>query len=80
MTSHANVKPLMRWLIDKGYTVHFTQRSPDAVAGVLTTPAGTLSFTYARATRTLHLPDQTIYLNEYGWDVTPGAAQSAANE
>jgi hypothetical protein len=78
MTPHANVKPLTHWLIYKGYTVRFTRRAPAAVAGVLTTPDGDeVDFTYAPDTRTVHLPGQTIYLNEYGWEATRGAPPAA---
>ena len=71
MTPRANVKPLTHWLIYKGYTVRFTQRAATIVAGVLTTPAGPLAFTYDPVTRAVTLPDRVIHLNEYGWEVTP---------
>ena len=34
-----------------------------------------VDFTYAPATRTVTLPDQTVRLNEYGWEITPDADQ-----
>ncbi len=81
MTVRANVKPLTHWLIYKGYTVRFTHRAADEVAGVLTTPEGSVNFTYTPATRTVTLPERVVRLNEYGWEVTPDAdPPSTANE
>jgi hypothetical protein len=64
----ANVKPLTHWIIYKGYTVRFTQRSPDEVAGLLTTPQGQVAFRYEPQTLTIHLPDRTVRINEFGWE------------
>ena len=65
----ANVKPLTHWIIYKQYTVRFTQRQPHEVRGVLTTPAGAVEFRYEPHEMRIHLPDATININEYGWEV-----------
>lgn len=65
----ANVKPLTHWIIYKKYTVRFTQRQPHAVRGVLTTPAGEVEFWYDPRALRIHLPDRSININEYGWEV-----------
>jgi hypothetical protein len=65
----ADVKPLTHWIIYRGYKVRFTQRSPTAVAGVLTTPAGEIMFRYDPANRLIFLPDERIQINEYGWEL-----------
>lgn len=81
----ANVKPLTHWIIYKGYTVRFTRRGADTVAGWLTTPDGPLAFEYDAQAQVIHLPDRRIAINQYGWEVestatspspTPGAAPS----
>lgn len=66
----ANVKPLTHWIIYKKYTVRFQQRTPQAVTGLLTTPAGEVPFTYDPQTMTIHLPDEVVVINEYGWEVS----------
>ncbi|RIK56192.1 MAG: hypothetical protein DCC57_03765 [Chloroflexi bacterium] len=68
--SHNNVKPLTHWVIYRGYQVRFTARREGEVRGVLTTPAGPVEFTYDPAARTIHLPDATLAINEYGWEVS----------
>lgn len=69
MTTHANVKPLMHWLIYHKYTVRITQRAPLRVDGILTMSEGPVNFHYDPINRIVHLPDQTIAINEYGWEI-----------
>jgi hypothetical protein len=68
-SGHANVKPLTHWVIYKGYQVRFTERTAEAVRGVLTTPEGTLAFRYDPLAKVIHLPDADITINDYGWEV-----------
>ena len=65
----ASVKPLTHWVIYKGYKVYFTARDAGRVEGVLTTPAGKVSFRYDPAALRITLPDATITINEYGWEI-----------
>ena len=67
-----NVKPLTHWLIYKGYTVRFGQRSTDSVRGIITTPEGDLAFDYAPQTMIIRLPNRTIAINQYGWEIDAG--------
>jgi hypothetical protein len=60
---------LTHWVIYRGYRVRFTARSEYEVAGVLTTPTGPVEFTYDPAARTIHLPEASLTINEYGWEV-----------
>lgn len=69
MTVHANVKPLMHWLIYHHYTVRITERAAAQVSGVITTPDGPITFHYDPIERVITLPTQTIAINEYGWEV-----------
>ena len=69
MTLRANVKPLTHWLIYQHYTVRFTERSANFVAGVITTPEGQVTFRYDANARVIHLPHKTIAINEYGWEI-----------
>ncbi|HHY57882.1 MAG TPA: hypothetical protein GYA08_20875 [Chloroflexi bacterium] len=65
-----DVKALTHWIIYKGYRVRFTQRDASAVAGVLTAADGVeLAFTYAPATKTVHLPGESVRINDFGWEV-----------
>ncbi|MBP8293103.1 MAG: hypothetical protein KAX65_10035 [Caldilineaceae bacterium] len=67
----ANVKPLTHWVIYKGYSVRFTARSPEAVAGWLTLPTGEqLAFRYDPAALVVALPERRITINDYGWEVS----------
>lgn len=70
MSNRANVKPLTHWLIYKGYRVRFTRREATSVAGVITTPNGPLDFRYDAAAQVVHLPDRTVTINEYGWELS----------
>ena len=63
-----DVKPFTRWVIARGYTVRFRERTPTAVTGLLTTPDGPVAFVYDPAQRTITLPDETVRINEYGWE------------
>lgn len=69
MSTRANVKPLTHWAIYKGYRMRFTQRETDAVAGMLTTPDGTIPFRYDAEARVVYLQDRTVAINEYGWEL-----------
>jgi hypothetical protein len=59
----------MHWLIYRNYTVRITQRAADHVAGIMTTPEGQINFTYDAVGRIVHLPEQSIAINEYGWEI-----------
>jgi hypothetical protein len=69
MSTRANVKPLMHWLIYRGYTVRISKRTPSEVEGVMTTPDGPIQFRYEPTAQLIHLPEQTIAINEYGWEI-----------
>ena len=57
----ANVKPLTHWVIYKEYSVRFTARTAEAVAGWLTVPGGAqVAFTYDPGGRVITLPDRRI--------------------
>jgi hypothetical protein len=67
--ANANVKPLAHWAIYHGYSLRFRTRSAEAVTGILTTPQGPVVFRYDPVQRILVLPDATLRLNDYGWEV-----------
>lgn len=69
MTARANVKPLMHWLIYRHYTVRITERAAGSVAGIITTPNGQIAFYYDAAAQIVHLPDKSVAINEYGWEI-----------
>ncbi len=78
---HVNVKPLTHWIIYKGYTVRFTQRSQEQVTGWLTDPGGAqAAFRYDPAARVVTLPDRQVTINDYGWEVRSAAAPAANRE
>ncbi len=64
-----NVKPLVHWAIFRKYTVRFRERTPQQVTGVLRTPGGEVDFRYEPATQTIHLPDETVHINDHGWEL-----------
>lgn len=65
-----SVRPLVLWATrQKGMTLRFTRRDAEVVEGLLTGPGATLPFSFERAARTLRLPDWTLQLDEYGWEV-----------
>lgn len=65
-----DVKALTHWIIYKGYRVRFTQRGASAVAGILTAADGAeVAFTYEPATKTVHLPGESVRINDFGWEV-----------
>lgn len=68
-----NVKPLTHWIIYKGYRVRFTLRTPGQVKGLLTTPTGEIEFSYQPSDRVITLPDTTVAINEYGWEINKAA-------
>ena len=63
------IKPLMHWIIYRGYKVRFTRRDPEEVTGILTTPTGKINFRYEPVTSIVYLPDERITINEYGWEL-----------
>jgi hypothetical protein len=68
--SKIDVKPLTHWAIYKGYKLRFRSRTPERVAGVLTSAEGTtMDFTYAPVTLTLQVAGEAIRINDYGWEV-----------
>jgi hypothetical protein len=66
----------MHWLIYRGYTVRITKRAPAEVEGVMTTPDGAVLFRYDPAALVVHLPEKTVTINEYGWEIDPPNHQS----
>lgn len=77
MSARADVKPLARWAIQRGYTLRFTRRHAEGVEGVATGAQGESHFRYDPATRTLQLapataesgaPARVLHLNDYGWE------------
>ena len=71
MSARANVKPLMHWMIYRHYTVRITERAANQVTGIITTPDGTINFRYDPAAMIIHLPEKSIAINEYGWEIEP---------
>ena len=69
MSARANVKPLTHWLIYRHYTVRFTARTATEVRGIITTPDGQVDFRYDPIGQIVYLPDQTVAINEYGWEI-----------
>ncbi len=69
MSVRVNVKPLMHWLIYRHYTVRITERTATQVMGLITTPDGQVTFHYDPIGQIVHLPTQTIAINEYGWEI-----------
>lgn len=69
MSVRVNVKPLMHWLIYRHYTVRITERAATHVAGIITTPAGPLKFHYDPVAQIVHLPTESVAINEYGWEI-----------
>lgn len=70
-----NVKPLVHWAIYKKYTLRFRQRTAAQVTGTLNTPDGLLQFSYDPQALSIHLPNQQILINEYGWELTQTALE-----
>ncbi len=64
-----STKPLVLWAARKKWTLRFSARTPAEATGIFTTPDGALDFRYEQAVRRIHLPDETILVNEYGWEV-----------
>jgi|GEM_PF-530522 len=64
-----STKPLVMWAARKQWTLRFAGRTPGEATGTLTTPGGPLDFRFERTARRIHLPEETILVNEYGWEV-----------
>jgi len=64
-----NVKPLVHWTIYKKYTLRFKKRESQQVTGILTTPQGPLTFNYNPQAMSIALPNETILINEHGWEL-----------
>ncbi len=65
-----SVRPLVLWVTRQpSTTMRFTRRDSEVATGVMSGPNGTAPFTFDRGARRLRLPDQTIYLDDYGWEV-----------
>lgn len=65
-----DVKPLTRWAIYKGSKLRFRRRTPESVTGVLTDASGNeMAFEYMPQTLVLHIGNEQIRMDEYGWEV-----------
>lgn len=64
-----STKPLILWAARKHWAVRFSGRTSVEATGIFTTADGPLDFRYERETQRVHLPRETILLNEYGWEV-----------
>lgn len=64
-----SIKPLALWAVHQGWTIRFTQRTPEEAAGVLSTPDGPIPFRFEPVARLLHLPESVVQLDPYGWEV-----------
>ena len=64
-----SLKPLVRWATFQRWALRYTERSADRAAGIFTTPEGEVDFNYDFQTRTVHLPDRSVQLNEHGWQI-----------
>lgn len=64
-----STKALVLWAARKTWTLRFSQRTADETTGILNTPDGPLAFRYESEPRRIHLPGETLTVNEYGWEV-----------
>ena len=65
-----SLRPIVLWASRQPATkVRFASRDEASVTGLLTGPQDTIEFRFEREARRLTLPDRTIYLDEYGWEV-----------
>ncbi|MBI3960714.1 MAG: hypothetical protein HY328_18035 [Chloroflexi bacterium] len=64
-----STKPLVLWAARKQWRLRFAGRTPAEVTGIFTTADGPLDFRYEQESRRIHLPGETILVNEYGWEV-----------
>ena len=65
-----SVRPLVLWVTrQQATTMRFTRRDSEVATGMLTSTKGTVPFTFDRGARRLCLPEQTVYLDDYGWEV-----------
>lgn len=65
-----SVRPIVLWASRQPMTkLRFESRDAGAATGLLTGPEGTIEFRFDREARRLTLPDRTIYLDDYGWEV-----------
>lgn len=56
--------------------MRITQRAADEVRGVFTTPAGQETFRYDAVGMIIYLDEQSVPINEYGWEVGQEAIKS----
>ncbi len=65
-----SLRPIVLWASRQPATkLRFACRDAAAATGLLNGPQGTMEFRFEREARRLTLPDRTIYLDEYGWEV-----------
>ena len=65
-----SLRPIVLWASRQpGTTLRFARRDAAAATGSLTGPEGTIAFRFEREARRLILPDRTIHLDDYGWEV-----------
>jgi hypothetical protein len=69
MPMRSNVKPLIHWIIYRGYKVRFSRRAAGKVQGVLTKSDEEIAFEYDPVALVVYLPDARITINEYGWEL-----------
>lgn len=65
-----SLRPVVLWASRQPATkLRFASRDAAAATGLLTAPHGKIAFRFDRKARRLTLPDRTIYLDDYGWEV-----------
>ncbi len=65
-----SLRPVVLWASRQPETkLRFASRDAAAATGLLTDAQGAVEFRFERAARRLTLPDRTIYLDDYGWEV-----------
>lgn len=69
----APLKPLVHWVIYKGFRIRYTGRTPSHVAGILTTDEGEVEFEYDPIALCISLPDRQVFINHHGWELTEEA-------
>lgn len=64
-----STKPLVLWAARKKWNLRYTTRAAEQTSGIFTTPDGPLPFRFESGSRRIHLAEETVLLDEYGWEV-----------